>query len=89
MSKRHELDRQYYELLHKLQAIDFVLVELNLYLDTHPDDLHALEQHNHYVQERWKIAQEFESRYGPLTHFGHSYSRYPWQWNDSPWPWQV
>ncbi|EST56230.1 protein CotJB [Brevibacillus panacihumi W25] len=82
-------DKRYYELLEQLQAIDFVLVELNLYLDTHPTDRNAIEQFNQQTEQRWAIAQEFESLYGPLLNFGHSYSGYPWQWNNVPWPWQV
>lgn len=89
MSEQPTMDPRYYQLLHQLQALDFVLVELNLYLDTHPDDTHAIRQYNQHVQQRWKIAQEFESCYGPLTNFGHSYSDSPWQWDDAPWPWQV
>lgn len=83
------LDEQYYQLLRQLQEIDFVLVELNLYLDTHPDDADALRQYNQFALQRQEVAVEFEKRYGPLMHFGHSYSRYPFQWKDVPWPWQV
>lgn len=82
-------DEQYYALLERLQTVDFVLVELNLYLDTHPNDMDAIEQYNELTQQRWQIANEFEAMYGPLMNFGHSYSGYPWQWNDAPWPWQV
>lgn len=89
MSESRNIDARYYDLLQQLQAIDFVLVELNLYLDTHPDDANAVQQYNRHVQERWKIAQEFETHYGPLQHFGHSYSDTPWRWDDAPWPWQV
>jgi spore coat protein JB len=84
-----QLDDEYYRLLHELQAIDFVLVELNLYLDTHPWDTAAIQQYNHCAQNRRQVAQLFESKYGPLMNFGHSYSGAPWQWNDTPWPWQV
>jgi spore coat protein JB len=28
-------------------------------------------------------------QYGPLMQYGHSYSRFPWQWVEPPWPWQV
>lgn len=83
------LDEQYYGLLHELQAVDFVLVELNLYLDTHPTDAAALQQYNHFVTIRHQIAQKYESLYGPLQAFGRSYSGTPWQWIESPWPWQV
>lgn len=84
-----KMDDQFYRLLQQLQELDFVLVELNLYLDTHPNDLGALQQYNQLVQQRWGVAQEYESQYGPMQNFGHSYSRQPWQWIDTPWPWQV
>lgn len=82
-------DAHYYELLCKLQETDFVLVELTLYLDTHPDDLYAVQQFNQMALLRQQIAAEFEDRYGPLLQFGHSFSRYPWDWKNTPWPWQV
>lgn len=84
-----QLDEEYYKLLHELQAVDFVLVELNLYLDTHPWDTNAIQQFNHCAENRRRIAQLYESKYGPLMNFGHSFSGSPWQWNDPPWPWQV
>lgn len=83
------MDDQFYELLCRLQEADFVLVELTLYLDTHPQDLQAIQQFNQFAQRRQEIACEFERRYGPLLQYGHSYSRYPWDWKDVPWPWQV
>jgi spore coat protein JB len=89
MSMKPMIDDSYYHLLQQLQETDFVLVELNLYLDTHPNDITALQQFNQLVQKRWQIAQEFESCYGPLMNFGHSYSQQPWQWIETPWPWQV
>ncbi|GIQ69878.1 spore coat protein CotJB [Xylanibacillus composti] len=84
-----QMDAAYYHLLHELQAVDFVLVELNLYLDTHPNDLKAIEEYNRYAVKRKELACAYEEKYGPLMHFGHSYSKYPWQWADEPWPWQV
>ncbi|MGW9530181.1 spore coat protein CotJB [Paenibacillus terrae] len=83
------VDAQFYALLEKLQTVDFVLVELNLYLNTHPDDLQAIEQFNKLTQERTAIANEYQFLYGPLQNFGRAYSKYPWEWSQSPWPWQV
>lgn len=83
------MDQQYYVLLEELQAIDFVLVELTLYLDTHPLDENALKQYNQFALKRRGVAAEFEQRYGPLLQYGHSFSQYPWQWDQPPWPWQV
>ncbi|KKO52908.1 spore coat protein CotJB [Paenibacillus sp. DMB20] len=82
-------DPRYYELLEQLQAIDFVLVELNLYLNTHPDDLKSIEQYNKLAQERMMLAKQFEELYGPLMNFGHAFSRHPFEWPKTPWPWQV
>jgi spore coat protein JB len=79
----------YYRLLHDLQTVDFVLVELTLYLDTHPDDIQSLQQYNKFARKRMHLANQFEHEFGPMKHYGQSYTRSPWQWADTPWPWQV
>jgi spore coat protein JB len=84
-----EKKRKYYELLEEIQTLDFVLVELNLYLDTHPGDQNAIQQYNNVAQQSMTLKRNFESLFGPLMHFGNSYSTYPWSWGDAPWPWQV
>ncbi|MBW7477078.1 spore coat protein CotJB [Paenibacillus oenotherae] len=84
-----KLDANYYSKLLELQQLDFALVELTLYLDTHPNDLQAIQQFNQLAQQRQQCAHQFEMQYGPLLQFGHSYSKYPWQWIETPWPWQV
>jgi spore coat protein JB len=89
MTSKAICEPEYYEMLEKLQALDFVLVELNLYLDTHPDDLRAIEQFNQLTCERTVLANEFQLKYGPLQNFGRAYSKFPWEWSQSPWPWQV
>ncbi|MGG0821900.1 spore coat protein CotJB [Paenibacillus turicensis] len=89
MTSKPNYDKQYYEMLENLQALDFVLVELNLYLDTHPNDLKAIEQFNQLTRDRTILANEFQQLYGPLQNFGRAYSKFPWEWSKSPWPWQV
>ncbi|MBN8207157.1 spore coat protein CotJB [Bacillus sp. NTK071] len=84
-----QLPKEYYELLEELQACDFVLVELTLYLDTHPDDYDAIQQFNEYAKMRKQLKKRYEKEYGPLQQYGNSYSSYPWNWDDTPWPWQV
>ena len=39
------------ELLNQIRAIEFMTVELNLYLDTHPCDMRALKEYNMYTQQ--------------------------------------
>ncbi|MGM9929305.1 MAG: spore coat protein CotJB [Bacillus sp. (in: firmicutes)] len=86
---KKSLPDEYYQLLEQLQAADFVLVELTLYLDTHPHDQNAIAQFNEFAEKRHKIRYEFESKYGPLQQYGNSFSDAKWSWHSSPWPWQV
>lgn len=79
----------YYQMLEEIQACDFVLVELTLYLDTHPQDYEAIQQFNQYAKQSKLLKKEFEKQFGPLRQYGESYSGYPWQWTDTPWPWQA
>ena len=85
----YQVDEQYYRMLHQIQAVDFVLVELNLYLDTHPNDTQALHQYLSTLQKRKELVMHFERRYGPLTPMGDGFSETYWNWNKPPWPWQV
>ncbi|MCM3337212.1 spore coat protein CotJB [Paenibacillus sp. MER TA 81-3] len=80
---------EYRQALEQLQVVDFVLLELNLYLDTHPWDVQAIQQFNHYTHERMKMANQFQEKYGPLQNYGRAYSGCPWSWIETPWPWQV
>ncbi|MFB5663879.1 spore coat protein CotJB [Alteribacillus sp. HJP-4] len=86
-----QLPEEFYRLMEELQAIDFVLVELTLYLDTHPDDYEAIQQFNETAQYRQHLKFSVEEYYGPLLQYGQclSYSSYPWNWNKAPWPWQL
>ncbi|BBB90702.1 MAG TPA: spore coat protein CotJB [Methylomusa anaerophila] len=77
-------------LLLKVQEMEFVAVELNLYLDTHPCDADAINDYNCAVKELRKYKEKYESEYGPLLNFGFGgFSRKPWQWIESPWPWEL
>jgi len=75
------------KLLKELMAADFTVIELNLYLDTHPYEQNVIALRNNMVQRAKMLREQFEREYGPLTsQFG--YSGCPWQWIESPWPWE-
>lgn len=80
---------EYYSILTELQATDFALMELTLYLDTHPNDAHSLKQFNNFAAHKHKLKMHFEEKFGPLQQYGNSPSTDSWKWSDSPWPWQV
>jgi spore coat protein JB len=73
----------------ELQAIDFVLVELTLYLDTHPDDTQAIAQFAQFQRRKTALMAQFESAFGPIRGFGNSPVGSQWTWAEGPWPWQV
>ncbi|MBX6351708.1 MAG: spore coat protein CotJB [Thermoflavifilum sp.] len=81
--------KEYEQLMQELQALDFVLVELTLYLDTHPDDEQALAEFGQFARRRAAVAHQFESRFGPLLEFGRGPAPARWTWCEGPWPWQV
>jgi spore coat protein JB len=84
-----QMPAEFYELMEELQSVDFVLVELTLYLDTHPQDYNAVIQYNEFAKKRKLLKGKIESKFGPLQQYGNSYSGYPWQWDKPPWPWQM
>lgn len=81
------MDINRYMMLKEVMAADFTLIELNLYLDTHPDDQRAIALFNCNVQRAKMIRENYERLYGPLTP-AFSGSTAPWQWIESPWPWE-
>jgi len=73
------------EMLKKIKCLKFAVVELALYLDTHPDDTKALCLHNKYSKELKEICDKYQKVYGPLT------IEFPcnkWRWLEEPWPWE-
>ena len=83
------MDESYETLLHDLQATSFVLVDLQLYLDTHPADTAALQDYASYAQRQRMLHRAFEERFGPLNNCGMGRSTNIDAWVEEPWPWQV
>jgi spore coat protein JB len=77
------------ELMLKIQELSFACVDLNLYLDNHPEDKNAINTYNKFVSQFIQARCAYESKYGPLTNFGYAPSSYPWQWVNQPWPWDL
>jgi len=71
----------------KLMALYFVVVELELYLDGHPDNADALARYRCAVNDYKAMAEKFEKQYGPLTAEGNRCEN-EWLWARLPWPWE-
>jgi spore coat protein JB len=77
------------EMLQKINEVSFAVVELNLFLDTHPEDSNALEYFNECSRHRQKLLREYARMYGPLIvdDANENPGSY-WNWIQMPWPWQ-
>ena len=76
------------ELFETIGAISFMLDDLRLYLDTHPDDSEALKLFNEYQNKRHALIADYTAKFGPID------SYYPdaqngWTWINEPMPWRM
>lgn len=74
--------------LSELQAIGFAVQELALYLDTHRDDMEALELYQKYQQMYHDKNAEYVQRCGPLSH-RNPVNKREYTWLSDPWPWEF
>ena len=76
------------ELLKKVQEADFFALDLQLYLNTHPDCSRALALYQDAVLKAKELRKEYEKNYGPLTATS-TPAKLPWQWSRNPWTWEI
>ncbi|MBQ2603632.1 MAG: spore coat protein CotJB [Acutalibacteraceae bacterium] len=75
------------KLMQKIATYDFAVVELNLYLDTHPQDRTALKKLSDYETMSRELREEYEEKYGPIIFRDSPENRMKWIKN--PWPWDL
>ncbi len=78
---------EHQRMLKDISIVSFTLVELTLYLDTHPYDKQAMEYFNHYSCIEQQMKQDFASKYYPLN-ATHSQDTKEWSWVLAPMPWE-
>ncbi|MCI5691248.1 MAG: spore coat protein CotJB [Clostridiales bacterium] len=74
--------------LNQLRALDFVIQELGLYLDTHPHDSEAFTLFRNYVELEKAARESYVAQHGPLTQADAAQSS-SYSWGNGPWPWQY
>ena len=78
------------ELLKKLSELDFIAVDLALYLNTHPENTEAIQAYNQVITAADTVRMKYEEAYGPLCSFrSYATNTSHWEWNNNPWPWQA
>ena len=73
-------------MLRQYAAEQFAAFDVQLYLDTHPNDRSALDLFDKYQKNAQKYKKEFEGMYGPLSSDSAMYGS--WRWVEEPWPWE-
>ncbi|MFZ5632853.1 MAG: spore coat protein CotJB [Bacillota bacterium] len=76
-------------LLRQIMELEFTAIELNLFLDTHPDDQEALRDLRMVNERLQSLTAEYERLRGPLFPFSAEGARDHWRWIDEPWPWEI
>ena len=72
----------------QIAAISFSMLDLRLYLDTHPIDGTAITLFNKYKVKYDTLIAEYERLYGPYN-TQYDTSGNMWHWISDPWPWEF
>ena len=76
-------------LQHRLQTLDFSIIDTVLYLNAYPDSVEALNYYKKLISERDGLKRSLaQSCNMPTTSFENS-STDNWNWINGPWPWEL
>lgn len=73
------------ELMRAIMEADFFAMDLKLYLNTHPDDMRALEMYREACKQYKACKAVFEDSFYPLTACGAGKDDC-WDWPEGVWP---
>lgn len=78
------------EMMTKIQETAFALIDLNLFLDTHPDCAQALELYTKLAATLKSLKADYQSKFGPLVACESS-NNAPFEWvaDGYKWPWEI
>ena len=76
------------ELLYNILKHNFVLTELDLYLDIYPFDNNIVNTYNKILNDKKNLCDMYEQKFGPLTLEGLNIGNNDWNWVKGPWPWE-
>ena len=80
---RDDCERE--QMLMQIRELNFAVIELGLYLNTHPEDQKALCLHRKYAKELKELMDKYQKVYGPLSIY---FPCNKWRWLEEPWPWE-
>lgn len=86
--------------LKEVMAAEFTTHELQLFLDTHPDDMQAMMAHHDACMRTMELQTAYSQQYGchalmpccemgQMDPMGQMGPTERFSWVDSPWPWEI
>ena len=75
------------QLLRYIQQINLALLDVVLFLDTHPNDRNALNYYEKCKVARMEATALYAEKFGPLQ-IDNVNTSDGFSWVDSPWPWE-
>ena len=76
------------KILTDIDALTFSLIDMNLYLDVNPEDRNIIKQYNENLGKLKQYIDMYQDKYGILLPNSMALNKYPWQWINSPFPWE-
>ena len=73
------------EMMQQMKCLNFAVIELSLYLNTHHDDQKAICLHREYAKQLKELQDQYQRVYGPLSIYCPCNK---WRWLEEPWPWE-
>ena len=73
------------EMLNQIKCLNFAVIDISQYLNTHPDDEKALCLHREYSKKLKDLKEKYQKVYGPLSIY---FPCNKWRWLEEPWPWE-
>ncbi len=88
--KQRNMSKEQYCALMEIMQLGFVVVDLSLFLDTHPCDTRALNIYNDVAKRYHEKMKEYQRKFAMIMGNSVDYlDPCNWNWIDSPWPWEI
>lgn len=75
------------QMMEWIMCLGFCADDMKLYLDTHTDDMEALEYYNQCMELLKNARKKYENAFGPLI-LQCADRLSSWNWNTTPMPWE-
>lgn len=73
-------------LMNQIDEASFAMDDVALFLDTHPNDMAAMQYYQNVVAMRKNAVDAYERQFGPLMI--DSVNGQNWDWVTEKWPWE-